>query len=147
MNKENIKAKLFQMQENIIMELSEKIETSHSMTDVDEDNTLDPDDYSHQFEASEMEQLIKVQLNKAKGNLERLKTIDFSPKTAVAPGALVQTPRFNFFIGFATVPFDSEGKHIVGISTESPIYSIMNGKKTGDKFSFCGIDYEISKIN
>lgn len=147
MNKLHIKEKLFEQQENIIRELAEKVEMTHSMVDVDEDDTHDPDDYSHQYESGEMEQLIKVQLNKAKGNMERLKTIDFGEKDTVTPGALVQTPRFNFFIGFATVPFDVDGKHIVGISTESPIYSIMNGRKEGDKFSFSGINYEISKIN
>ncbi|MGB0915251.1 MAG: hypothetical protein ACPGVI_04220 [Crocinitomicaceae bacterium] len=147
MNKLHIKEKLFEQQENIIRELAEKVEMTHSMVDVDEDDTHDPDDYSHQYESGEMEQLIKVQLNKAKGNMERLKTIDFGEKDTVTPGALVQTPRFNFFIGFATVPFHVDGKHIVGISTESPIYSIMNGRKEGDKFSFSGINYEISKIN
>ncbi len=83
MNKLHIKEKLFEQQENIIRELAEKVEMSHSMVDVDEDDTHDPDDYSHQYESGEMEQLIKVQLNKAKGNMERLKTIDFGEKNTV----------------------------------------------------------------
>jgi hypothetical protein len=147
MNKESIKTTIFQTQESIISELSEKIETSHSMVDVDEGDTLDPEDYSHQYESGEIENLMKVQLAKAKQNLTQLKSIDFSKKDTVTPGAIVQTPRFNFFIGLATVPFDADGLHIVGISIDSPIYSVMNGKKEGDKFSFSGIDYEITKIN
>ena len=90
---------------------------------------------------------MKVQLNKAKRSLDLLNSIDFSPKTSVESGAYVKTNKFNFFIGFATVPFDVDGKHIVGISMESPICPIMLGKKVGDQFSFSGVDYEIEKIN
>lgn len=146
MNKENIKNKLFETQELLVKELQEKVSTSHSMVDIDEDDTLDPEDFSHQFESGEMEQLFKVQLNKEKGNLEKLKSIDFSPKSTVTCGALVQTNQFNFFVGLATVPFDADGNHIVGISNESPIYAIMANKKEGDEFSFRGNDYKIDKI-
>ena len=147
MNKEHIKEMLFTMQENIIREFKEKVEVTHGVVDIDEDDTHDPDDYSHQYESAELEQLMKVQLNKSKRCLDLLKSIDFSPKTSVESGAYVETNKFNFFIGFATVPFDVDGKHIVGISMDSPICPIMLGKKEGDKFSFSGVDYVIENIN
>ncbi len=146
MKKEHIKEKLFAMQENIIRELQEKVELTHTMVDIDEDDTIDPEDYSHQYESGEMEQLMRVQVNKAKRSLDLLKSIDFSQKTSIEPGAYVETNKFNFLIGFTTVPFDVDGKHIVGISTESPIYPIMLDKKKGDKFSFSGVDYTINEI-
>lgn len=147
MNKEHMKEVLFAMQENIIRELQEKVEMTHSIVDIDEDDTHDPEDYSHQYESGEMEQLMRVQLNKAKRNLDLLKSIDFSEKTFIEPGAYVETNKFNFLVGFTTVPFDVEGKHIVGISTESPIYPIMLGKKVGDTFSYSGVNYEVKSIN
>ena len=147
MNKEHIKEMLFTMQENIIREFKEKVEVTHGVVDIDEDDIHDPDDYSHQYESAELEQLMKVQLNKSKRCLDLLKSIDFSPKTSVESGAYVETNKFNFFIGFATVPFDVDGKHIVGISMDSPICPIIRGKTEGDKFSFSGVDYVIEKIN
>lgn len=147
MNKEAIKNRMLKMQELIISDLENKVALSHSMVDLDETDTIDPEDFSHQFESAEIEQLMKVQINKAKGNLVKLNTIDFSPKRLVSQGALVQTNKFNFFIGLATVPFQVEGLDIIGISTESPIYSIMLGKKEDDSFSFCGVDYQIEKIS
>lgn len=146
MNKENVKNKLFELQEILVKELEEKVSTTHSMVDIDEGDTMDPEDFSHQYESGEMEQLMKVQLNKEKGNWEKLKTIDFGPKTSVSCGALVKTNKFNFFIGLPTVPFDVDNTHIVGISNESPIYAIMVNKKEGDEFSFRGNDYKIEKI-
>ena len=141
-----MKAKLFTMQENAINELQEKIEVTHTMVDIDEDDTLDPDDYSHQYETGEIEQLMKVQLNKSKRNLDRLKSLDFEKRNTIGPGAYIETDQFNFFIGLATVPFDVDGKHVIGISLGSPIYTMMVDKKEGDTFSFCGVNYEIKSI-
>lgn len=147
MDKNLLKDHLLQMQKNVILELEEVISSKHSMVDLDEGDTMDPEDYSHQYESGEMEQLISTQLNKAKRNFDLLNSIDFGPKKTIQPGALVETSKFNFIIGQATVPFDIDGKHIVGVSVDSPIYPIMVNKKEGDQFSYCGIDYKIIKIN
>lgn len=147
MNKENLKKVLLAMHENTVSELQEKVDTTHSIVDIDEDDTHDPDDYSHQYESGELEQLMRTQLNKAKKSLDFLKTIDFSEKTSAEMGAYVETNKFNFFVGFASVPFDVEGKHIIGVSANSPIYTVMLGKKEGDDFSYNGVNYEIISIN
>lgn len=146
MNKEVIKNRLYELQENLVNELAEKISTVHSMVDIDEGNTLDPEDFSHQYESGEMEQLMRVQLNREKGNFEKLKSIDFGPKNSVCCGAIVQTNLFNFLIGFATVPFEVDGKQIVGISNDSPLYPIMANRKSGESFSFRGNNYTIENI-
>jgi transcription elongation GreA/GreB family factor len=39
-----------------------------------------------------------------------------------------------------------DGMHIVGISTDSPIYKEMKGKKNGDQFSVSGNQYTIKEI-
>jgi len=146
MNKKAITEKMVSLQETIVDELFEQVTTVHTNVDIDEEETHDPEDYSHQFESQELEQLIKVQLNKAKSDLQFLKTIDFGPKNTVTSGALVKTNKMIFFVGFPTVPFDAGDDHIVGISLSSPIYPIMAKKKAGDNFTFSGIDYNIESI-
>ena len=135
-----------QSQMKIVEELSEKIDTVHSMVDIDETDTLDPEDYSHQYEAGEMEQLIRVQLNKARRQLDIMDTMDFSAKKRVAPGAYVETNQFNCLVSFATAPFEVEGKTVVGISVESPIYTSMVGKRAEENFSYGGKTYQILQI-
>jgi hypothetical protein len=44
------------------------------------------------------------------------------------------------------MPFDFEGKHIVGITIDSPIYPVMKGKNMGESFSHVGNDYTILEI-
>jgi hypothetical protein len=146
MNKNSIKEKMIALQENIIGELKGQVDTIHTSVDIDEESTHDPEDYSHQFESQELEQLIKVQLNKTKRSLDFLKSIDFGPKNTATLGAIVKTNKTIFFIGFATMPFESEDGQIVGISLSSPIYPIMASKKTGDNFKFSGIEYTIENI-
>lgn len=146
MNKEQLKNRLVEIQENIIKELEEKIGVTHSMVDIDEESTHDPEDFSHQYESGELETLIRTQLNKAKVDLSALNEMDFSTTDTVRAGAFVQTEKFNFFVGFPTVPFDMDGLHIVGVSKASPIYPFMIGKKTGDSFEFSGKKYVIKSI-
>lgn len=146
MNKTELKEKLVEIQESIVKELEEKISATHSMVDIDEDSTHDPEDFSHQYESGEFEQLVRTQLNKAKVDLTTLMEMDFSSTDKVQAGAFVQTEKFNFIIGFPTVPFDMNGLHIVGVSKASPIYPFMIGKKAGDSFEFSGKKYVIQQI-
>lgn len=146
MDKVLLKENLINQQELVIKELEEKINVAHSMVDIDESDTIDPEDRSHQYESGEMENLVKTQLQKAKADFETLKNLDFGTKTIVEPGAFVQTEKFNFIVGFPVVPFDFGEMHIVGISQASPIYQFMTGKKVNDSFEFGGKHYTIKAI-
>jgi len=147
MEKKSLIEKLITQQNKAITELETKIADIHSNVDVDESDTIDPEDLSNQSVATEEELLFKQQLAKAKADLKTLLAIDFSTKSHVEPGAYVKTEKFNFLVGCATIPFDFEGNHIVGISTESPIYKEMKGLKNGDAFSVSGNEYLIKEIN
>lgn len=146
MNKKGLIETLLVQQEALKKELQENIRTIHTMVDIDEEMTQDPEDYSHQYESSEMEQLIKVQLNKVTTGIDRLHQLKSIKNSTVCPGVVVETSLFNFFIGFAAMPFEFEGKQYFGVSTDSPIYTVMTGKKVGDSFSYAGNDYHIKNI-
>lgn len=147
MNKELLKEKLIQLQHESIASLEEKIETTHSMVDVDESDTIDPEDFSHQTASGEEESLFRQQLVKAKIDLSTFEQLDMSPKSKVEPGAYVVTEKFNFVIGCATTPFDFNGSHIIGVSHEAPIYKEMKDLKAGDSFTLSGNHYTIKEIH
>jgi hypothetical protein len=147
MNKTTLKDKLIDIQKTIINEINEKIVTTHSMVDVDESDTIDPEDLSHQTESMFIEQLFNVKLKKAENDLQLLDKINFDSKTKVEPGALVKTEMFHFAVAMATVPFDLDGIHIIGISSESPIYTEMKGLGKGDSFNFTDKSYTILEIH
>jgi hypothetical protein len=147
MNKVILKDRLIEIQKTIINEINEKIVTTHSMVDVDESDTIDPEDLSHQTESMLTEQLFKIKLQKAENDLHLLDQISFDAKTKVEPGSFVKTEMFHFVVATATVPFDLDGKHVIGISSESPIYLEMKGLEKGDKFNFSDKSYTILEIH
>jgi hypothetical protein len=147
MNKQLLFQYLIQGQEETIRDLREKIASSNGMVDVDETDTIDPEDLSHQTEAGEMKHLFEKQLFRKEVELEQLKNMNIEQKMLVEAGAYVSTEKFHFFVGHATMPFDFEGKHIVGISVDSPIFPKMKGKYKGDSFSHAGNDYTILDIS
>ena len=147
MNKQLLHQHLIKSQEEIIHDLREKIASSNGMVDIDETDTIDPEDLSHQTESGEMKQLFEKKLFRAEVELNQLKNLNVDQKSLVEAGAFVATEKFHFFVGHATMPFDFEGKHIIGISVDSPIFPTMKGKGNGDSFSHAGNDYKILEIN
>lgn len=144
--KEEIKNKLIELQKKMIAEFEEKVQDVHSMVDIDEEDTHDPEDFSHQYEAGEMEQLVKSQLYRAKEKLNDLKNMSIEPSSIVESGAIVETDKRNFVIGFSSTPFEIDEKEFVGISKGAPVYAAMDGKKVGDSFEVGGTNYTIKNI-
>ena len=147
MDKQKFQIKLKEQQLAIIADIQEKIDTMGTMADIDESDTIDPEDFSHQAESGEMKTLFEQKLKRAKADLELINKIDFSEKKCAETGAIVCTEKFNFFLGLALVPFEFDTKKIVGISTESSIYPVIKGKKIGDSFSHSDNQYTIVEIH
>ena len=145
-DKHALKKVMISNYENIIAELKEELATKKGSSDLDENDTLDPEDYSTQTVSNVMVDLLKEQVAKTKKDLERIQQIDFSLKEEATVGALVTTDMFNFFLGVATVPFLYEHKQIVGVSVSAPIFVNIKGKKVGDTFTFSGHLYTIHSI-
>jgi hypothetical protein len=146
MNKEALFQELRQNKIRLILELKENVKSAHSAVDIDESDTIDPEDLSHQFEGGEMEHLFEEQLRRAEEDLLHLKQIDISLKERVQPGAVVFTETFNFIIGIPSMPFQFDKKQFVGISTGSAIFMQMKDKQRGDVFTHASNSYTINEI-
>jgi hypothetical protein len=137
---------MLSMYETIIHDLKAELNLKESLANIDEDNTLDPEDYSNQTVSKEMKMLLQKQLDKALYDFEKVKKMDFSEKSEAVVGALVTTDMFNFILGVATTPFLFGNMQIVGVSTEAPIFSSLLGRKVGDSFQFSGNQYNINQV-
>ena len=137
---------MLNMYETIINDLKDELKVKETLANIDEDNTLDPEDYSNQTVSKEMKMLLQKQLDKAQFDFEKVKNMDFSEKSVAVVGALVTTDMFNFILGVATTPFLFGNMQIVGVSTEAPIFSSLLGRKEGDSFQFTGHQYNINYV-
>ena len=124
--------------QDLVHHIQDELVDKKSMADLEEGDTLDPEDYSKQNESNEMVHLLRNQLQKTLLEIDKLARIDFSKKDKVGTGALVKTEKFMFFIGVAISPFTFEENQIVGVSIEAPIYHSIRDKKVGDTFQFAG---------
>ncbi len=146
MNKQTLKQHFVELQNQVILNTKDKLSSVMSMADIDESDTIDPEDFSHQAEATEMKLLFTEKLSRAENELRQLENLDVSGKSKVEPGALVITDELTFFIGHAAMPSDFDGMRVVGISTDSPIYSVMSNKTEGDSFEYADNKYKIKGI-
>ena len=146
MNKIALFQELRQQKIRLILELKENVRNAHSMVDLDEIDTIDPEDLSHQHEGTELQRLFEEQLNRAEEDLLTLKHIDITQKVEVVPGAVLFTQDFNFIVGIPALPFQFENKQFVGISSDSSIYTQMKGKHVGEEFKHAENKYTINQI-
>ena len=147
MNKEAIKEKIKEIQNKIIQDLISQINEMREASDLEEDETKDLEDLSHQEEAGDMVRGMEEQLVQAENDLLFNQKLSTEKSDEVTLGSFVETDRLNFYIGTALTEFEVEGKKIIGLSTKAPIYIVMRGKRKGDSFSYADKTYKIKAIS
>lgn len=72
-------------------------------------------------------------------------TIEYFHNT-IQPGSIVVTDREVFFVSASIEEFEVEGMKCFGLSTESPLFKAMEGKKKGDRFSYNYGEYQVIDV-
>jgi len=126
------------------------LEESHKIyadgADLDEESSLELDDFAQQSQSTDSARNLEIRINQAKENLEAFKTVRPELVDEITEGNVVFTDKVNFVIGLAFKDFEWENKKFVGISTDAPIFEALVGKREGDKVDFNGINYTIEEI-
>lgn len=146
MDKATVKARVEEIQQKVIDDLEQAFNRDLVSADIDENETKDPEDYSHQQELNQMARTFELRLNNSRNEMAYLKDLSTEALDTVGEGALVETEQYHFYISIPTNPFKFEGRTVVGISNEAPIYKAMRGKKEGDAFSFGDKTYKIVSV-
>lgn len=80
-------------------------------------------------------------------SLDALRQVDIGKVlNQVQPGAVVATEKQQFFIAISLGEIKVEGETFFAISTQSPLYQEMDGKKAGEVFEFRGVKNKIQKV-
>lgn len=118
----------------VIENLKNSVNRFQSASDLDENDTLDPDDFARQTEAKDLQLRFKQMLDEA----EKVHVFALAEKNkehdAVEDGAILETDTTLFFIGLSLPHFTFEGKEVFCITKDAAIYQSILGKKVGDKF-------------
>ena len=147
MNKDKILETIINEFENNIKELNNSLEDYKAASNLDEGDTMDPEDYSQQSEQKEMQYQMQLQLDKARAGLNRVKEFAGKQFSTAKSGALVETDKNWILLGISIPSLKIGDKDLFGISPESPAFNIINGKSTGDTIKLGQHHYTIIGIH
>lgn len=147
MDKELVRQKIKSLNEATQIELKANYEQFSTTADLDEADTKDMEDLSHQEEAHDMQLKIRQHLIELEADWHFLKGLALAANDSVEVGSLVKTDHHAFFIAVACHAIDVEGEKVVGISSKAPIFAQMQGKKVGDSFTFNETSYKILGVS
>ncbi len=114
--------------------------------DIDEEDIIDSDTRSHQSQSTFDEHRVNEQLERAEADLEHLRSIPNEPADIIKEGALIETNNLLLYVGIITKTITEDGKEIIGISTDAPIFKTLVGQKKGFQFKLANSDCSILSI-
>ncbi|GAA4080801.1 hypothetical protein GCM10022389_28620 [Flavobacterium cheonanense] len=147
MNKNEIIKNIINEQNVVISTIENSVSRYKNASDIDENDSIDPEDFSHQDEAKEMQLRYEQILVQAKNNLDFLETYKNKETTKIELGSLIETEDLYIFIGISLQQFKLNGKNVIAISEEAPIYNSIKEKTIGEKITIGTIENTIISIS
>ena len=147
MDKAKILSAIIDEQEKVINNLKASIERYKQESNMDEDNTLDPEDYSRQNEAKDMQLRYEKLLLTAQKNWNILEKAKSENYTEIEIGTLIETDKNYIFVGISVPIFKYAEKDVISVSEDAPIFKTLKAKKIGENLEFGKNSFKILKIN
>lgn len=143
--KQAITDQAIKVQEELYKDLMDEANVGgHDDDDLPE---LETGEAGHESESVKLATIRREEADMVRQNINTMQNYKFTtPHTEVEKLALIITNRGNFFISKALKPVVVDGTKYFLLATDAPIYSEMEGKKKGDKFSFNNIEYVIEDL-
>ncbi len=113
---------------------------------VDRTESIENDELAQAEVASDFAEALDDTLDDYADKLEKLRAIDFGPKSTVNEGAVVKLSGRHFVIAVSTSKFTCRGREFMGISTMAPIFEAIEGARAGETVRFNGRDLIVEEV-
>ena len=113
---------------------------------LDRTEPIENDEQAQAEVASDFAEALDDTLHDHADKLEKLRMIDFGPKSAVNEGAVVKLSGRYFVIAVSTSKFTCRGRELMGISTMAPIFEAIEGARAGETVHFKGRDMVVEEV-
>ena len=147
MDKVKIISAIIEEQQKVINSLKSSAERYKSEADLDEDQTQDPEDYSRQNEAKDMQLRYEKLLLTAQKNWNILEKAKSENYTEIEIGILIETDKNYIFVGISLPVFKYEGKDVISVSEEAPVFQTLKSKTLGDTLELGNNNFKIISFN
>lgn len=146
MNKSAVKETMLALSASELEHAREHYEQFLASARLDRSEPIETDERAQAETASELAEAFEQPVHDYETKIDRLRAIDFGPKSEVGEGAIVTVGARHFVIAVSTARFEHEGVELIGISTQAPIYKAMEGKEAGDDCTFNGRTLTIDEV-
>lgn len=147
MNRKTIINRIIAEQKKVIDNLSTSVKRYSVASDIDEESTHDPDDFSQQTQAKDMQLRYEKMRNEAEHQLHFLEGELKETHEKIEAGSLVETDKNFIFVGISVSVFEVEGKEVISFSERAPIFEQIKGKVKGDAIKIGENSFIIQSIN
>ncbi len=146
MDKKIIKETMLSLEDAALQSAREKYFDYVAGARLDRSEPIETDEQAQAEIASDLSEALDDALHDHRDKLERLREIDFGPKSTVIEGALVRISGRDFVIAVSTGKFTCDGRELIGISTKAPIFEAIEGARTGETVEFKGREFVIEEV-
>jgi hypothetical protein len=132
MKRADIIAVIIEEQKAVVDSLKQTVNRYKIASDLDEESTHDPEDFSHQTQAKDMQLRYEKTLKEAELSLAFLENELKEKHDKIEKGALVETDKNYLFVGISVPSFQFENKEVIAFSDQAPVFQNIKGKSKGD---------------
>ena len=142
MRRQSIIEAVIDKQKELLKTLAKSVSQYKVASDIDEDDTIDPEDFSHQTEAKEMQLRLEEHLKEEEIKLSKLeKSIDNEKLLRI-----IISDKTILLLGISIPKFEIDSKICIGISETAPIFQKINSLTIGDEFRILQSDEKVLSI-
>ncbi len=146
MDKRLVRETMLSLQRHELESAKEKYFEYVANARLDRSEPIENDEQAQAEIASDLSEALDDTVHNYSDKLSKLQTIDFGPKVKVEEGAIVKLGGRHFVISVSTGKFSCDGNEVMGISTQAPIYAVMEDMRIGDSFTFRGMKFVIEDV-
>lgn len=122
---------IIEEQNAVIDSLKQSVDRYKIASDLDEESTRDPEDFSQQTQAKDMQLRYEKMLKEAERNLSFLEGELKLTHDKIEKGTLVETDKNFLFVGISVPVFKFENKEVIAFSDQAPVFQNIKGKNKG----------------
>ena len=145
-NKDHIRETMLSLEAKALTSAREIYADYVSAARIDRSEPTENDERAQAEIASDFSEALDDTLHDQTDKIEKLKTIDFGPKSTVVEGAVVKLSGRWFVIAVSTNRFTCRGREFMGISTMAPIFEAIEGAHAGETVQFNGRDVVVEEV-
>lgn len=146
MDKMHVKKTMLALTEGEMLQAKKKYEVFLSSAMLERSETIESDEKAQAETAADLAEAFDDKVHSYAEKLETINKIDFTPKSEVAPGAVVRIGARHLVVAVSTAEFVCQDNSFIGISTSAPIYNALEGKVAGDVCTFNGREIHVDEV-